>query len=185
MFGPPVQPPRPNLRLRSAFGGSTDWTTSPGEDRYRRGIYTMWRRTTPYPSMTTFDAPSREFCSIRRIRTNTPLQALVTLNDPVYVEAAQGLARRIAHDGGDTVQEQATYAVRLCLARPPRDVEVAHLRKLYELTKSRLEGKPDDAKRLATEPLGPAAEGDDVTDLAAWTVVSNVLMNLDEFLMRP
>ena len=98
MFGPSVKPPRPNLGLRAAFGGSTDWNASPGEDRYRRGIYTSWRRTTPYPSMTTFDAPSREFCAVRRIRTNTPLQALVTLNDPVFVEASQAL--RAAGPGG-------------------------------------------------------------------------------------
>jgi hypothetical protein len=88
MLGPSVQPPRPVLGLRAAFGGSTDWNTSPGQDKFRRGLYTSWRRTTPYPSMTTFDAPSREFCTVRRIRTNTPLQALVTLNDPVYFEAA-------------------------------------------------------------------------------------------------
>ena len=89
MYGPSVRPPRPSLGLRAAFGGSTDWKASAGEDRYRRGLYTSWRRTTPYPSMTTFDAPSREFCTVRRIPTNTPLQALVTLNDPVFVEAAQ------------------------------------------------------------------------------------------------
>ncbi|MFI4876910.1 MAG: DUF1553 domain-containing protein, partial [Blastopirellula sp. JB062] len=95
MYGPPVRPMQPKMGMRSAFGGSTDWETSAGEDQYRRGLYTKWRRTTPYPSMMTFDAPSREVCTIRRIATNTPLQALVTLNDPVYVEAAQALARRI------------------------------------------------------------------------------------------
>jgi len=185
LYGPPVQPPRPKLGLRSAFGGLTDWTTSPGDDRYRRGLYTNWRRTTPYPSMTTFDAPSREFCSIRRIRTNTPLQALVTLNDPVYVEASQGLARRIARDGGDSSEDRATYALRLCLARNPRDGEISALCNLYQTASTHLADKPEDAKRLATEPIGPAAEGDDPTELAAWTVVSNALMNLDEFLMRP
>ena len=96
------------------------WTTSTGEDRYRRGLYTFWRRTIPYPSMTTFDAPSREVCSVRRIRTNTPLQAFVTLNDPVYVEAAQALARRIVHEGGASPEERCRYALRLCLATPPQ-----------------------------------------------------------------
>ena len=80
---------------QAAFNGERTWTTSAGEDRYRRGLYTFWRRTVPYPSMATFDAPSREICTVRRVRTNTPLQAFVTLNDPVYVEAAQALARRI------------------------------------------------------------------------------------------
>lgn len=185
MYGPPVQPPRPNLGLRSAFGGSTDWTTSPGEDRYRRALYTNWRRTTPYPSMTTFDSPSREFCSIRRIRTNTPLQALVTLNDPVYIEAAQGLARRIVSDGGDSTEERAEYAISLCLARPAEAAEVEHLADLYQRSRSRLSERPEDAEKLATDPLGPVEEGADVVELAAWTVVGNVLMNLDEFLTRP
>src|SRR5439155_18855828 len=87
MYGTPVRPPRPKLGLTAAFGGSTDWDTSAGDDKYRRALYTQLRRTTPYPSMTTFDAPSRNVCTITRPRTNTPLQALVTLNDPVYVEA--------------------------------------------------------------------------------------------------
>src|SRR5690606_32235868 len=132
MYGPSVQPPRPKLGLASAFGGSTDWETSPGEDKFRRGLYTSWRRTTPYPSMTTFDATSREVCTIRRIATNTPLQALVTLNDPVYVEAAQALARRVMQEPAATVSERATYAFRLCVTRPPSDAEVTRLVQLYE-----------------------------------------------------
>ena len=112
MYGPPVQPPQPKLGLSAAFGGSTDWKTSEGEDRYRRAIYITWRRSNPYPSMATFDAPNREVCTVRRTRTNTPLQSLVTLNDPVYVEAAQALARRaIEHDS--VVEEQIAYAFPL------------------------------------------------------------------------
>src|SRR5262249_2763612 len=95
MYGPPARPPRPKFGLSAAFGGGTDWATSPGEDKFRRGLYTEWRRSAPYPSMVTFDAPDRNVCTVKRPRTNTPLQALVTLNDPVYVEAAQALARRI------------------------------------------------------------------------------------------
>ena len=110
---PSVFPPQPSGLWRAAFNGrDRAWTTSPGEDRYRRGLYTFWRRTIPYPSMTTFDAPSREICSVRRIRTNTPLQAFVTLNDPVYVEAAQALARRIIHEGGHRPEERCRYALR-------------------------------------------------------------------------
>ena len=88
---------------QAAFNGQRTWSTSQGDDRYRRGLYTFWRRTVPYPSMAVFDAPSREICAIRRVRTNTPLQSLVTLNDPVYVEAAQALARRIIREGGTDV----------------------------------------------------------------------------------
>ena len=94
MYGPPVHPPQPNLGLNAAFGSSTDWETSQGDDRYRRALYTAWRRSNPYPAMATFDAPNREVCTLRRNSTNTPLQSLVTLNDPVFIEAAQSLARR-------------------------------------------------------------------------------------------
>ena len=87
--GPSVFPPQPAGLWQAAFNGERTWTTSQGEDRYRRGLYIFWRRTVPYPSMATFDAPSREICAIKRVRTNTPLQSFVTLNDPVYVEAAQ------------------------------------------------------------------------------------------------
>ena len=185
MDGPSVRPPRPNLGLRAAFGGSTDWKTSPGADRYRRGLYTRWRRTTPYPSMTTFDAPSREVCTIRRIRTDTPLQALVTLNDPVYIEAAQAVARRIVASGGPTIPDRARYGFRLCLSRPPRKAELAKLVALYNQAVARFQKNPAGANQFATDPLGPLPSGMDPADLAAWTLVGNVLMNLDEFVARP
>ena len=124
MYGPSVRPPQPKIGLNAAFGPGTDWVNSTGEDKYRRALYTYWRRTTPYPSMQTFDAPSRNVCSVTRPRTNTPLQALVTLNDPVYVEAAQALARRLVKEGGDTTESRARFAFRLCLIRPPSEVEL-------------------------------------------------------------
>ena len=102
-MGPACSALQPDGLWQAAFNGQRTWSTSQGEDRYRRGLYTFWRRTVPYPSMAVFDAPSREICAIRRVRTNTPLQSLVTLNDPVYVEAAQALARRIVRDGGTNV----------------------------------------------------------------------------------
>ncbi len=91
--GPSVMPPQPDGVWRTVYS-SAQWVTAEGPDRYRRGLYTYWRRTSPYPSFLTFDAPSREFCTARRIPTNTPLQALVTLNDPVYIECATALAQR-------------------------------------------------------------------------------------------
>lgn len=184
MAGPSVQPPRPKLGLASAFGGSTDWETSPGEDKYRRGLYTSWRRTTPYPSMTTFDATSREVCTIRRIATNTPLQALVTLNDPVYVEAAQALARRMLAEGGTTAQERATYGFRLCVTRPPNPTEVERLVALYEASLAKYKADATAAKQMATEPLGALPANMDAAEAAAWTVVGNVLLNLDEVLAK-
>src|SRR5437667_5903944 len=126
MYGPPVQPPKPNFGLTAAFGGTTDWQPSAGEDKFRRGLYIRIRRNAPYPSMTTFDAPERTYCNIRRIRTNTPLQALVTLNDPVYIEAAQALARRMAAHPGDPKQKTA-FGFRLALTRPPSDREMQRL----------------------------------------------------------
>jgi hypothetical protein len=184
MFGPPVQPPRPNFGLSAAFGSTTDWQPSTGEDRYRRALYTRWRRNAPYPSMTTFDAPERTVCNIRRLRTNTPLQALVTLNDPVYIEAAQALARRIVREGGDSLESRVTHAFRLVLARPPSARERERLAGLFEKTRALYAGDPNKAAALATKPLGPAPKEMNVVDLAAWTVVGNVLLNLDETLAK-
>ena len=184
MFGPSVRPTRPSAGLNAAFGSALDWTTSAGEDRYRRGLYTEWRRTSPYPSMATFDAPSREVCSVRRNRTNTPLQALVTMNDPVYVEAAQALARRMASDGGATDADKARHGFRLVLSRPPSDNEVAKLVKLHDDARTELLKDQAKAIALATEPLGPLRDKMEPADLAAWTTVANVLLNLDETLMK-
>ena len=184
MHGPSVQPPRPVLGLTAAFGGSTDWETSPGEDRYRRGLYTRWQRTMPYPSMDAFDAPSREVCRLRRIRTNTPLQALVTLNDPVYVEAAQGLGRRILAEGGDTLESRIEYGFRLCTSRPPTADELNVLRQTWEQARAAYVDREADAFVLATDPLGPLPEGVNPIDAAAWTLIGNILLNLDETLAR-
>ncbi|HUY32359.1 MAG TPA: DUF1553 domain-containing protein [Pirellulales bacterium] len=184
MYGPSVRPRQPSMGVSAAFGGGIDWQTSDGEDGYRRALYTMWRRSNPYPSMATFDAPNREVCTVRRVPTNTPLQALVTLNDPVFVEAAQALARRAVSAGGPAAADRARYAFRLCLARPPHDDELARLVRLYERSLARFAQSPAEAKRLATEPLGEAPAEMNLAELAAWTVVGNVLLNLDETLMK-
>jgi hypothetical protein len=184
MYGAPVRPPRPNSGLTAAFGGSTDWQNSTGEDKYRRALYTQWRRTTPYPSMTTFDAPARTVCTITRPRTNTPLQALVTLNDPVYVEAAQALGRRMVKEGGPTVESKLQYGFRLCLARPAREVELQRLTELYTKTLERYANEPKLAQQMATDPIGPLPKGMEAQQMAAWTIVGNVLLNLDETLAK-
>jgi hypothetical protein len=185
LYGPPVHPPQPVNGLAAAFGPSTDWENSRGEDGHRRALYTRWRRNLPYPSMITFDAPERSVCSMRRTRTNTPLQALVTLNDQVYVEAAQVLARRILAHGGASASSKATYGFRLALIRPPTDAELQRLVALHETARTALSADPAKAAALATKPAGPLPEGIDVLDAAAWTVVGNVLLNLDEFLAKP
>jgi hypothetical protein len=182
--GPSVRPPRPRMNLSAAFGGSTDWDASEGDDRHRRGLYTEWRRTIPYPSMVAFDATNRTVCTIRRPRTNTPLQALVTMNDPVYIEAAQGLARRVLKDGGTTLESKATLAFRLALIRPPTGNERSRVIALYQQAHDTYAKDPKNAKTLATVPLGDLPEGVDVIDAAAWTVVGNVVLNLDETLSK-
>jgi mono/diheme cytochrome c family protein len=186
MGGPSVRPPAPNLGLSTAFGRSNDWATSTGEDRWRRSVYTEVRRNAPYASFATFDAPNREVCTIRRNRTNTPLQAFVTLNDPVFVEASQGLARRLIRDAGAAADASARLrlAYRLAVSRDPEEGEVATLRDLFDDALAEFRKDPESASRLATDPLGPAPEGVDVPELAAWTVVANVILNLDECLMR-
>ncbi len=186
MYGAPVRPPQPNMGLSAAFGSGTDWMTSEGEDRYRRGVYTTWRRSNPYPSMATFDAPSREVCTLRRDSTNTPLQALVTLNDPGFVEAAQALARRVVLQSPNIKSdaERIQVAFELCASREATADELRPLEKLLALARNELKKNPDAAKKLATEPLGKLPESVDVVELAAWMAVCNVLLNLDEVLMK-
>jgi len=183
--GPSVYPPQPKLGLSAAFGPGTDWTTSGGEDKYRRGVYTYWRRTIPYPSMTTFDAPNRTVCAVKRPRSNTPLQALVTLNDPVFVEAAQALARRIVKEGGDTPENRIRLAFRLALIRPPQEAELRRLVSLYQTARSEYAKNTKEAVAFATDPVGPIPAGMDAADLAAYTLVGNVILNLDETFAKP
>ncbi len=183
-FGSPVKPRQPDIGLSAAFGSGIDWKTSQGEDQYRRGLYTTWRRSNPYPSMAAFDAPNREVCVVRRDGTNTPLQALVTLNDPVYMEAAQSLARSlVALNQG--VEATAEAAIRRCLSRPATAEEREALAELFISTRQSLAEKSERALALATDPLGPAPEGVELADLAAWAVVGNVILNLDEFFLKP
>jgi len=174
--GPSVMPPQPDGVWKSTYN-ALKWQDATGEDRYRRGLYTYWKRTSPYPAMTTFDAGSGEVCQIRRVRTNTPLQALVTLNDPAFVEAAGALAERMSRiDGG--MAEKIRRGFRLALTRPPSKGEVARLVRLYETLFSDLPPGSDAANRLVQ--AGKLESGD-----AALIAVANVLLNLDETLMKP
>jgi len=184
MYGAPVKPYQPNLGIKAAFGSGIDWKTSAGEDKYRRGLYTNWRRTNPYPSMAAFDAPNRNVCTVRRVPTNTPLQALVTMNDPVYVEAAQALARRMVKEGGATPHERVSFGLNLCLSREPKRAEVARLVTLYSVLLAEYQKDPAAAKLMATDPLGPLPAGMKPEELAAWTIVGNVILNLDEMFMK-
>src|SRR5262249_33207762 len=183
MFGPSVMPYQPDGIWRSTYN-TESWKLSPGDDHHRRGLYTFIKRTSPYPAMLVFDAPSRETCTIRRLNTNTPLQALVTLNDAVYTETAQALARRAVEQGGASTAGRIAYALRLALVRPAhvRDVERPAPPCERRLAHSRRDGSA--SVQLATEPLGPLPTSWDPAELAALTSVCNVILNLDEFLTR-
>lgn len=174
MYGPSVMPPQPEGVWQQVYSGMK-WETSEGEDRYRRALYTFWRRTNPYPSLVTFDAPGREVCVSRRINTNTPLQALVTLNDPVYIEAAQNLAGRMIKAAPLNVEEQLKAGYRYALFRDidPEKLEV--MKELYLDAKDHFEENSDAAREFT---------GEDDLQLAALTVVANAIMNLDEFLTK-
>jgi hypothetical protein len=184
MYGPSVFPPQPEGLWQAAFNGERTWATSAGEDKFRRGVYVFWRRTVPYPSMAAFDAPSRETCTVRRVHSNTPLQAFVTLNDPVYVEAAQALARRIIKEGGATPEARARFGLELVQARPATDEQVKHLVELCKAEMEHYRADEKSAKEIATDPLGPLPEGIAAQEAAAWTIVANVLLNLDAVLTK-
>jgi hypothetical protein len=169
-------------------------------------VYTYWKRTAPYPSMSTFDRPSREVTTSRRIRTNTPLQALVTMNDPVYVEAARGLAQRMVRETGGDVEAALERGYRLALIEAPSASTLRSLRDLYEQSRGHYRERPDAVEELrgvgALEPMtfsssapvqtvsadpNPAnASGrvDTPAEMAALTMVAKAIMNLDRFIMK-
>ncbi len=177
MYGPSVKPYQPDGVWQIVYSGY-EWKTSPDEDSHRRGLYTFWRRTSPYPSMVSFDSPSREFCVSRRIRTNTPLQALVTLNDPVYVEAAQALARRMIAKGGDNAEDQIRYAYRRALLADPDSERFASLNEIYHQAKKEFSQNLEAAKEFAN------SDDENVVEIAALTMVANVILNLDAVIMK-
>ncbi len=178
--GPGVFPYQPAGVWDTPYNRET-WDENKTEDRYRRSIYTFVKRSAPYPSWTTFDAPSREFCTVRRVRTNTPLQALTTLNDPSFFEAAQALGREILHDGGPDATARATYGFRLCLTRRPTAPELSRILSYYHSEVAHFQDDSKDAGLVAKGYTGPSAN---LADAAAWTMVSNVLLNLDEAITK-
>jgi len=151
-----------------------------GEDRYRRALYTFVRRTSPYPSLVNFDAPTREFCTVRRPRTNTPLQALTTLNDPAFFEAAQALARRVTREAGPDPSERLIHGFRLCVSRQPTAQELNRLLSYYQDELKRFHSDISSAHKV----VQGKDSASDPSELAAWTMVSNVLLNLDETMTK-
>jgi hypothetical protein len=186
--GPSVEPYQPpGLWEEMAFGegfSGQRYEQSHGRDLYRRGMYTLWKRTVPPASLATFDAPSREKCTARRGQTNTPLQALALMNDPTYVEAARALAQRTLLEGGKDDKSRLTYAFRLATARKPSGKEVDVLR---DLLKSRRESFAKDrqsAAKLLSVGESPRDRRLDPVEHAAWTTVASVMLNLDETITK-
>ena len=186
--GPSVKPYNPaGLWEEMAFGGgfsAQTYVQDHGESLYRRGMYTFWKRTVPPPSLQTFDAPEREFCIVRRSTTNTPLQALILMNDPTFVEASRKLAERMLHDSGPTPKDRIAFAYELTMSRPPRDGEVRVLTDLYQRERDTFMRDKDAATKLLSVGESKRDEKLDAADLAAWSTVASTILNMDETITK-
>ena len=181
--GTSVYPPiAPNVG-DTAYGGFS-WPASSGEDRYRRGLYTYWKRSLPFPTLAAFDAPSGEVSCPRRVRSNTPLQALTTLNEKTFVEAAQAMGLRVLQEGGPDNRSKVIYAFRLVASRPPTTDETAKLLQFWDEQYRYFEDRT--ATALTVVLADPKAVPADVNvhKAAAWAMVSRALLNLDETVTR-
>jgi hypothetical protein len=163
-----------------SFNNSQKYIPDEGEMQYRRSLYTNWKRQSPPPNMLIFDAPTREYCVVRRPRTNTPLQALALLNDPQFVESSRAFADRILREGGKSTESRISYAFRLATARKPSADEVKVLARVLEDQRSAYAKDPGAAHKLLSvgeyKASGKASEG----DLAAWATIASMILNLDE-----
>lgn len=167
--GPSVRPPQPSGVSDLTYAGTARWVESKGPDRYRRGMYTWFQRTSPYPMLMTFDAPDGVLCCVRREKSNTPLQALTLMNDTAFVECAQALGRRVLARKADRIE----YLFRVCLAREPSAAERDELARVHQELATSARANPKDAARLAGN-----------AEAAAWVALARAMMNLDEFVTR-
>jgi hypothetical protein len=185
--GPSVFSPAPEyLFLPPASYAPFTWKEETGPDRYRRALYTFRRRSTPYPALQAFDVPNGDFACVRRLRSNTPLQALVLLNETVFVECAQALARKALEEGGSSDEERIEYAFRRALSRRPTAGERAELLDLLAKQKLRIAEGWVNASEIASgkSEVPQLPPGATPAQLAAYTVVSRVLLNLDETITK-
>jgi Protein of unknown function (DUF1553) len=176
----PYQPPGVWEAVTMPGSNTRDYVQDHGESLYRRSMYTFWKRSAPPASMEIFNAPSREFCTVRRERTNTPMQALVVLNDTQFIEAARVMAQRTLNAAGDSVENRLDFIGRRLLARPWRLEELTVLEPSASKLVEYYQGHLDEAKALLTIGEMPADASLDVATLAGWTMVINEIMNLDE-----
>jgi hypothetical protein len=182
--GPSVKPYQPAGYWSLLNFPKREYDNDHGDSQYRRGLYSYWCRTFPHPSLTAFDAPSREECTVERPRSNTPLQALVLLNDPTYVEAARALAERVVREGGAEPEQRIQFAARKVLCRPADPAELKVLVDLYRQHVRQYQTDKPAADGLLRVGDRPMPKDVDPAELAAWTSVARVLLNLHETITR-
>lgn len=181
--GPSVRPPIPSSVGDTVYGGFS-WPESTGEDRYRRGMYTFWKRSLPFPSLIAFDAPTAENSCPRRARSDTPLQALTTLNEKMFVEAAQAMGLRILKEGGQDDPSRATYAFRLCTGRAPTTRELKSVLRFWEEQYRYFEDRSAAALAVAVPDIKNVPPEVNLHKVAAWSMVSRAILNLDETITK-
>jgi hypothetical protein len=182
MYGKSVMPYQTQGIWGAPYNGMT-WDLANGEDQYRRALYTYWRRSSPYPSMMTFDGTSREVCLARRLRTNTPLQALTTLNDPVYVECARYFAKSMNQEQGN-INAQISKAYQRAMSKEISQDKLLILRNLYDSSLKQYKAKPTEAMKFTGYCADDNNIPENIPDLAAKTMVATTILNLDEFVMK-
>ena len=186
MGGRPVMPYQPSGVWRAVGRNQPKWVAAEDADRFRRGIYVVWKRAAPYPSFKNFDAPDRTACTPYRARTNTPLQALTLMNDQAYVEAALAMAVRVMTESkSEATEDRAAYAFRLAVARAPKPVERDLLLKAYRTSSQRYARDPKAAQTLLKNIRGYLVPQKlDAVEVAAWFRVASILLNLDETITK-
>ena len=178
--GPSVFPPMPADVASLSYAGNFKWKTSPGGDRYRRGMYTFFKRTSPHPNMMTFDCPDSNTTCLERNLSNTPLQALTVLNNQVFVETARAFSRRILTGNGSD-RDRLSRAFRRCVARAPSAFEIARLQKLLDANRAGFKARAAEAAKLVGDK---AVKEVPAEEQAAWVATARILLNLDEFITR-
>jgi hypothetical protein len=186
--GPSVYPYQPpdlykGIVVAATYPGTT-WVESKGDDLYRRSLYTFWKRTVPHPTMNVFDAPDREVCIVRRSNTNTPLQALTLLNDPIFVEAARKLAERAIREGGPAAQTRLAWAFRLATGRAPDNSELRTLQASLDRMLTAFRADEPGARSLLGIGAAPSDSSIPASELAAYTAVANIILNMDEVITK-
>jgi hypothetical protein len=182
--GPSVRPPIPASVADTVYGGFS-WPESTGEERYRRGMYTFWKRALPFPSMVAFDAPTADASCTRRVRSNTPLQALTTLNERTFVEAAQAMGLRVYREGGKDDRARAAYAFQLCTGRAPTERELKSLLAFYEEQYRYFDDdRTTDALKVGSASTTNFPPNVNMHKVAAWAMVSRAILNLDETITK-